>query len=101
MTVFRCKVLAACLALPLPLLADTGNAPDIERFVEIADTCLHLAGEWDSALQEMHARAIEDEANTYCTRAKKQYRALLIQYKHAPEVIQRLRAFEYLNAVSE
>lgn len=73
-----CMTLSICLCLPLTSLADSGDSPDIERFVDIAETCLHLAGEWDSSLPKAQQREIERKANSYCTRAKKQCRVLLI-----------------------
>ncbi|KXB29646.1 hypothetical protein AT959_17085 [Dechloromonas denitrificans] len=98
---FRLAALAICLAFPLSLRADAGVSPDIERFVDIADTCLHLAGEWDSSLPKAQQREIERKANSYCMRAKKQYRALLIKYKDSPEIVRRLNDYEDLNSVSD
>ncbi len=98
---FRFIALTICLALPLSLHADAGDSPDIERFIDIADTCLHLAGEWDSSLPKAQQREIERKANSYCTRAKKQYRALLTKYKDIPEIVKRLQEFEDLNSVSD
>ncbi len=96
-----CTALSICLALPLSSHADSGDSPDIERFVDIADTCLHLAGEWDSSLPKAQQQEIERKANSYCTRAKKQYRALLSKYKDRPEIFKRLQDFEDLNSVSD
>lgn len=90
-----------CLAIPLSLRADTGSPPDVERFIDVADTCLHFAGEWDNSLPKAQKRDIERKANMYCTRAKKQYRALLAKYKDTPEIVKRLQDYEYVNSVSD
>jgi len=74
---------------------------DVSRFAEDADTCLHLAGEWDSSLPEAQQREIKRKVNVYCIRAKKQYRVLLVKYKDAPEIIRRLRDYEDVNSVSD
>lgn len=90
-----------CLAIPLSSRADTSSPPDVERFIDVADTCLHLAGEWDSSLPKAQQRDIERKANMYCTRAKKQYRVLLAKYKDIPEIVKRLHDFEDVNSVSD
>lgn len=97
----RTAVFLFCLAIPLSLRADAANSPDVERFVDVADTCLHLAGEWDSSLAKAQQRDIERKANLYCTRAKRQYRALLAKYKDIPEIVKRLQEYEDLNSVSD
>lgn len=90
-----------CLTIPLSLKADAGSPPDVEGFIDVADTCLHLAGEWDSSLPKAQQRDIERKANMYCTRAKKQYRVLLGKYKDTPEIFKRLQEYEDLNSVSD
>lgn len=90
-----------CLAIPLSLRADSGTPPDIERFIDAADICLHLAGEWDNSLPKAQQREIKRNANMYCTRAKKQYRVLLAKYKNTPEIMKRLQDYEDVNSVSD
>lgn len=98
---FQVAAFLCCLAIPLSLHADAGNPPDIERFIDVADTCLHFAGEWDNSLPKAQKRNIEPKANMYCTQAKKQYRALLAKYKDTPEIVKRLQEFEDVNSISD
>lgn len=88
------------MAIPLSLRADAGNPPDVDHFIDVADTCLHFAGEWDSSLSNARRRDIERKINIYCAQAKKQYRALLGKYRDSPELIKQLEDFKDVDAVS-
>ena len=88
------------LAIPLPLLADT-SPPDVERFIDIADSCLHLAGEWDNSLPTEQQQDIKREVDKYCTQARKQYRALIAKYKDTPDIVKLLEDFQGVNSASD
>jgi hypothetical protein len=90
-----------CLVTPLSLRADTSSPSDVVRFIDVADTCLHLAGEWDNSLPKAQQRDIKRKVDKYCTRAKKQYRALLLKYKDTPDIVKRLQDFENVDSVSD
>jgi len=96
----KIAVFIFCLVIPLSLRADAGNPPDVEHFIDVADTCLHLAGEWDNSLPKTQQRDIKRKVNVYCTRAKKQYRVLFSKYKNTPEILKRLQDYEDVNSVS-
>ena len=80
------KLFIACLCIPIVCIAGGANREDVKRFADNADTCLHLAGEFDSSLSKKEQKEIITSTNKYCLRAKKQLDALLIKYKNDPDV---------------
>jgi hypothetical protein len=60
----------------------TGPVPaDIRTFVKNADTCEHLAGEWDSNLEPARKREIEQGVDKYCFAAQRQLQRLEAKYR--------------------
>ncbi|MEM0675571.1 MULTISPECIES: hypothetical protein [Dickeya] len=59
--------------LPLQVtLANNVHLPDdVQHFLNNAEECQYLSGEWDSSLPKSRQREIEREANKYCKAAKK------------------------------
>ncbi|QIZ53252.1 hypothetical protein DWG24_13605 [Dickeya zeae] len=63
-------------------LANNVHLPDdVQRFLDNAEECQYLSGEWDSSLPKSRQRKIEQEANKYCKAAKKQLDELKHKYK--------------------
>lgn len=83
--VFR-KPIIACLCVPIICIAGGAEKNDVKQFVDNADTCLHLAGEFDSSLSTKEQKEITAPTNKYCLRAKKKLETLLIKYKNDPKV---------------
>ena len=54
---------------------------DVSRFIVNADTCEHLAGEFDNSLPESEQRRIERDVARYCAAARKQLGTLRKKYR--------------------
>jgi len=76
---------------------DAKEQTDIERFVEDAEVCDHLAGEWDPILSKPDQRTIEKNVEIYCGRAKKQQIMLKKKYKDRSEIMKKLDGYESVN----
>jgi hypothetical protein len=72
----------------------------VDRFVENADNCEHLAGEWDSSLTKAQRQEIERSVDKYCGAAQKQLRALKIKYRDDTDVQKILADHEYDSVTS-
>ena len=77
--VIICTLLsAAVMAAPAQ-----GSPPkDIQRFIDNADLCEHMAGEFDSDQSKQRQREIEQAVVKYCGAAQRQLRVLKRKYKN-------------------
>jgi hypothetical protein len=55
--------------------------PDVRAFIDNADRCQHLAGEWDSDLSVARQQEIQRGVIKYCGLAQLQLKALSEKYK--------------------
>ncbi|WES91211.1 hypothetical protein OHJ28_08240 [Dickeya fangzhongdai] len=83
--------------LPLQVtLANNVHLPDdVQRFLDNADECQYLSGEWDSTLPKSRQREIEREANKYCKAAKKQQNELRHKYKGNRQIADKLSEYDF------
>jgi hypothetical protein len=75
-----------CLSCANGSCAETSGHCDVDRFVENAENCVHLAGEWDSTLTKAEKREIQRAVIKDCGAAQKQLKALKIKYQNDPGV---------------
>lgn len=68
---------------------------DVQHFLDNAEMCQHLAGEWDSSLPEKDKRDIEKSVDTYCPPAKKALADLREKYKGNSEITKRLSEYDF------
>jgi len=73
-------LMLALLAAPISRAADA-LPQDVRRFVRNAETCEHVAGEWDSELPESRRREISRAVDRYCAPAKRQLPLLTRKYR--------------------
>lgn len=59
---------------------------DVKAFADNVDSCIHLAGEWDSNLPKERQSEIEKSVDQYCGKAKEQKEKLKVKYKNNTEV---------------
>lgn len=64
---------AAAAKSPLPA--------DVQQFVNNAELCEHMAGEWDSDLAQKRKKAIERAIERYCGIAQRQHQLLRKKYQ--------------------
>ncbi|MCA7014850.1 hypothetical protein LF934_19650 [Dickeya dadantii] len=83
-------------------LANTVHFPDavklpddVQRFLNNAEECQYLSGEWDSSLPKSRQREIEREVDKYCKPAKKQQNALRHKYKGNQQIEDKLSEFDF------
>lgn len=68
---------------------------DVQRFLNNAEECQYLSGEWDSSLPKSRQREIEREVDKYCKPAKKQQNALRHKYKGNQQIEDKLSEFDF------
>ncbi|WP_226101199.1 hypothetical protein [Dickeya oryzae] len=77
-------------------LANNVHLPDdVQRFLNNAEECQYLSGEWDSSLPTSRQREIEQEANKYCKAAKKQQDELKHKYKGNQQIEDKLSEYDF------
>ncbi|WP_023639423.1 hypothetical protein [Dickeya zeae] len=77
-------------------LANNVHLPDdVQRFLDNAEECQYLYGEWDSTLPKSRQREIEREANKYCKAAKKQQDELKHKYKGNQQIEDKLSEYDF------
>ena len=72
-------VQSVSMAGPLP--------KDVRAFVENAETCEHMAGEWDGDLPKSRQKELERAIKKYCAAAKRQLPLLTEKYKGNPKIL--------------
>jgi len=77
----KLTVTAALLAIHGAAIAGKALPRDVQAFVNNAEACEHLAGEWDSSLPQKDREEIERNIDKYCGNAKRQLGALKAKYK--------------------
>ena len=60
---------------------------DVRTFVENAETCEHMAGEWDGDLPKSRQREITRAIKKYCAPAKRQLPLLTKKYRGNPQIL--------------
>jgi hypothetical protein len=68
---------------------------DVRTFVENAETCEHMAGEWDGDLPKSRQREITRAIKKYCAPAKRQLPALTKKYRENPKILKAISAHAY------
>lgn len=87
MKAYRSLYLAALLLTPLIARSETSVPADVQRFIEQAELCQHLAGEWDSSLPEPDKKEIEAGITQHCSQAEKQLSALRSKYHEDRDIM--------------
>jgi hypothetical protein len=85
----------SCLGLCSASFSQTSRYCDVDKYVKNAETCEHLAGEWDSTLSKMEMRKIERDIVKYCGQAKKQLKTLKVKYEKDAEIQRILSEHDY------
>ncbi|MGM3160214.1 hypothetical protein ACS25C_05420 [Dickeya undicola] len=83
------------LPLQVTLANDVHLPDDVQRFLNNAEECQYLSGEWDSTLPKSRQRDIEREANKYCKAAKKQQNELRHKYKENRQIADKLSEYDF------
>lgn len=77
-------------------LANNVHLPDdVQRFLDNAEECQYLSGEWDSTLPKSRQREIEREVDKYCKLAKKQQKELKHKYKGNQAIEGKLSEYDF------
>jgi len=87
-------ILMIAVGLATSSIAAVGENADVQGFIRYADTCQHVAGEWDSELAESDRKRIQRSVMKYCGGAQAQSKALKKKYKNSPEVLRTIAAHE-------
>jgi len=87
-------ILMIAVGLATSSIAAAGENADVQGFIRYADTCQHVAGEWDSELAESDRTRIQRSVMKYCGGAQAQSKALKKKYKNSPEVLRTIAAHE-------
>ncbi|UJR53970.1 hypothetical protein [Dickeya zeae] len=77
-------------------LANNVHLPDdVQRFLNNAEECQYLSGEWDSSLPKSRQREIEREVDKYCKPAKKQQKELKHKYNGNQQIEDKLSEYDF------
>lgn len=68
---------------------------DVRTFVENAETCEHMAGEWDGDLPKSRQREITRAIKKYCAAAKRQLPLLTEKYRENPQILRTISEYAY------
>lgn len=90
-------ILLITLACAVQAHAQNANAPppDVRRYIKAAETCQHLAGEYDGELALSERKQIERNIRKYCGSAKRQMAVLNAKYSRDTSVQKILAAHQY------
>lgn len=91
-TVFLVTCNAAPATSPIP--------QDVQSFIRNADTCDHMAGEFDGSLSDKRQREIERSIVKYCRPAQQQLKLLKLKYKNEPRVLKVIQSHAYDAVIS-
>jgi hypothetical protein len=75
-------------------IALAGDQADVKTFIRNADTCEHVAGEWDSELSEADQKRIQRAVIKYCGSAQNQSKILKKKYRNNPRVLKTISEHE-------
>ena len=76
------------LSVTVQSVSMAGPLPkDVRIFVENAETCEHMAGEWDGELPKSRQREITRAIDKYCASAKRQLPLLKNKYRENPHIL--------------
>ncbi|MEI7066007.1 hypothetical protein [Dickeya chrysanthemi] len=67
---------------------------DVQRFLNNAEECQYLSGEWDGTLPKSRQREIERKVDKYCKPAKKQQKELRNKYKGNQAIEEKLSEYD-------
>ena len=76
---------------------------DVRIFVNNAETCEHMAGEWDGELPKSRQREITRALKKYCAPAKRQLLLLNEKYRGNPQILKTIseHAYDSVKSYSE
>lgn len=81
-----------CLAMSAAVFAKEPIPKDVQVFIDNADACEHLAGEFDGGLSRQRQKEIERGVVRYCQPAQKQLKRLTEKYKNDPQMTEIIRS---------
>jgi UDP-glucose 6-dehydrogenase len=88
----KLTVTAALVAISGTPFAGNALPRDVQAFVNNAEACEHLAGEWDSSLPLKDREEIEHNIDKYCGNAKRQLGVLKAKYKANSRMLETIDA---------
>lgn len=88
----KIAVAVVCLVMTTLALAKDSIPKDVRVFIENAEACEHLAGEFDGDLSEQRQKEIERGVVRYCQSAQKQLKRLSAKYKNDPKLMEIIRS---------
>lgn len=91
----RIPLIFCLLPLQVTLANNTHLPDDVQHFLNNAEECQYLSGEWDSSLPTSRQREIEREVNKYCKAAKKQQDELKHKYKGNQPIEDKLSEYDF------
>ena len=91
----RSAVFLIILLIAKCVLAASALPRDVQAFVQNADACEHMAGEWDSDLPKTQRKEITLAIKKYCAPAKYQLAHLMEKYKKNPLIYRTISKHAY------
>jgi hypothetical protein len=82
----------ACFVVTTAALAKGPIPKDVQAFIENAEACEHLAGEFDGGLSKQRQKEIERGVVRYCKPAQKQLKRLTEKYKNDAKLTEIIRS---------
>lgn len=84
---YRSLSLAVMLLTAFSAQSETAIPQDVQRFIDEAEICQHLAGEWDPSLPEQQQKEIKAGVDEHCSKAEKQLPALRGKYSEEQDIL--------------
>ena len=88
----KIAILVVCFVVSTATLAKGTIPKDVQVFIENADACEHLAGEFDGGLSKQRQKEIERDVVRYCKPAQKQLKRLTEKYKNDAKLTEIIRS---------
>lgn len=68
---------------------------DIAAYLNVADDCQYLSGEWDSTLPKERQVEIEKEVNVTCSKASSLQEKLRVKYEKSKELLGVINDYDF------
>ncbi|MTH47616.1 hypothetical protein GJV78_15395 [Escherichia alba] len=75
--------------------AEDNYPKDVTAFLNNAESCQHLAGEWDSQLPKAQQENIERQVNIVCPTAKEQQAELRARYSGEQNILDVINGYDF------
>lgn len=84
---YRSPYLAVIFLVAFSAQSEADVPQDVQRFIDEADICQHLAREWDPSLPEQQQKEIKAGVDEHCTKAEKQLPTLRGKYGEEQDIL--------------